>query len=181
MNELLHTGKCNAPPYRRHLPAGRHGKAKVEGGFVGLNPDRTCSDKNVGNIGSKRQKYGVLLTECTLNLEPETLNLSERDRQLLKMRDRPRGRAPALEVSVSLIKTFSVNLCVVSVLSVVKNASADESRKREAELRREQQSIKNLAFRYYCTEDGRLQEEKANVGMTKKVYSDQSQFTERHP
>ena len=120
MNKITYINKSNAPPSKRQ-------KAK-----------------------GKRQKSGVLPTEHTLNFEsvkgrtrPGTLNLPDRVRYLLKMRDGPECRQPAPGTVPRIIP--SVSLCVPSVPSVVKNdPSADGNHKGLLRSHREHGEINSI-------------------------------------
>ncbi|QIA06260.1 hypothetical protein [Draconibacterium halophilum] len=89
---------------------------------------------------------------------------------LLNMRDGPRGRAPATRFApvnglVTLIKKSSVNLCVHSVSSVVKERINHKEHREATENAAVNALNPTKAFRTNCTEVVRLQEENASVGM----------------
>lgn len=89
---------------------------------------------------------------------------STEGRQLLNMRDGPRGRAPAnrfamVDGLVTLNKS-SVPLCGFSVDSVVKGRINHKERGEDTENTENYTLNPTKAFREYCTEDVRMQEER---------------------
>lgn len=131
MNKINYIKTGNAPPVTRQKVKGKRQKLKGKSQKAKV----------------ERQKSGVLSTECTLNFEPGTLNLPERARLLLKMRDGPPGCQPATGVPVSLINKSSVKLCEFSVASVVKKKINHQ----EPPGRHREHGVKTLAFCYYCS------------------------------
>ncbi len=87
-----------------------------------------------------------------------------KEKPLLKMRDGPRGREPDTGLPATLIHPDnyrdSVNLCVSSVPSVVKQKTTDNQKSTEKHGAIFYALNKNSYDRYNCTAQGRMQEER---------------------
>ncbi len=160
MNNLKHTKKSNAPPLARQKVKGKRQKAKGKRQKAKgkrqkaefLHPFVQDFFPHLG--GNVRRTKGL-----TLNFALCTLNLPDRATALLKMRDGPRGRAPATGLSATLITNPSVPLCVHSANSVVK-INRRETRDATENTERYYAHENTTTFRRYCTEYVRLQEKR---------------------
>ena len=111
-------------------------------------------------VKGKRQKA---CSSETFYFELFTFSLIFKGRQLLNMRDGPRGRAPAMRFAMAnelvTLNKSSVPLCGFSVDSVVKRKNHKE-RGEDTENTENYTLNPTKAFREYCTEDVRMQEER---------------------